>query len=76
VSLVIPGDAKEDGHRTYEYGRRSCVGKYLANDSLFIDIATMWAMQFERQKDASGKEIPVDLDMVGDRLIMYVHLTV
>ena len=72
-----PSDAKEDGHRTYGYGRRSCVGKYLANDSLFIDIATMlWAMKFEPQKDASGKEIPVNLDMVGDGLIMYVHLTV
>ncbi|KAI0245143.1 cytochrome P450 [Lactifluus subvellereus] len=66
-----PSDAKEDGHRTYGYGRRSCIGKYLANDSLFIDIATMlWAMRFERQKDASGNEVPVDVDtLVGDGLI-------
>jgi cytochrome P450 len=58
-----PSDAKEEGHMTYGYGRRSCVGKYLANDSLFIDIATMlWALRFERLKDASGNSVPVDVN--------------
>ncbi|VDB83470.1 unnamed protein product [Peniophora sp. CBMAI 1063] len=39
----LPG-AKDDGHFTYGFGRRVCVGKQIANKSLFIEIATcLWA---------------------------------
>ncbi|KAI0273355.1 cytochrome P450 [Gloeopeniophorella convolvens] len=70
---LVPGppDAREEGHMAYGYGRRACVGKYLANNSLFIDIATLlWAMKFERKKDAKGNEEPVNVDdYVGDSLV-------
>jgi hypothetical protein len=34
-----------------------CVGKYLVNDTLLISIATvLWAVRFERKKDANGEE--------------------
>ncbi|KAH9016923.1 cytochrome P450 [Lactarius pseudohatsudake] len=33
-----PPDAKEEGHFAYGFGRRSCVGRHVANNSLFINI--------------------------------------
>jgi len=58
-----PPDAKETGHVTYGFGRRLCVGRYVANDSLFISIAILlWACKIERKKDASGQLLPLDVD--------------
>jgi cytochrome P450 len=56
-------DVKEQGHFTYGFGRRICVGSHMANDSLFIDIAViLWANKLERKKDATGQLLPLDLD--------------
>ncbi|KAH9073438.1 cytochrome P450 [Lactarius deliciosus] len=33
-------ETHDDGHGTYGFGKRACVGKHLANDSLFIYMAT------------------------------------
>ncbi|SRR6266702_4940964 len=67
-----PPDAKEEGHFTYGFGRRLCVGRHVANNSLFINIATvLWALKIERKKDATGKLLPVDVDgYVEDSLVM------
>jgi cytochrome P450 len=55
------------GHITYGFGRRICVGKELADDSLFINTARMlWAANFERTRDKNGKEVPLDVDTVVD----------
>ena len=62
---LIPGpvETRDDGHCTYGFGRRSCVGKHAANDSLFITMATvLWAVRLERPRDESGKELPLDID--------------
>ncbi len=66
---LIPGPAEthEDGHSTYGFGRRACVGKHAANDSLFIDIATvLWAARLEPAYDEIGKEILPDTDTPVD----------
>jgi cytochrome P450 len=56
-----------DGHGTYGFGGRSCIGKHAANDSLFINIATvLWAAQLERGRDEVGKEIPPDMESSVD----------
>jgi cytochrome P450 len=58
-----PPDTKEEGHFSYGFGRRACIGRHVANNSLFIDIAiVLWAAKFERKKDASGNLLPLDLD--------------
>jgi cytochrome P450 len=58
-----PSDAKEEGHATYGFGRRICVGRYVANDLLFINIAVLlWACKIERKKDTSGQLLPLDVD--------------
>jgi cytochrome P450 len=59
---------QDDGHSAYGFGKRACVGKYLANDSLFIVMATvLWAANLERVRDdQSGEEVPVDTESFLD----------
>jgi cytochrome P450 len=62
---LAPGisDLKKDGHFTYGFGSRACVGRHMADNSLFINIAILlWAMKIERKKDASGRFLPLDVD--------------
>ncbi|KAF5343599.1 hypothetical protein D9757_013685 [Collybiopsis confluens] len=70
----IPGipDTKEENHVTYGFGRRLCVGRHVANQSLFIDIALMlWALNIENPIDANGKPAPIDVDgFIDDGLVM------
>ena len=62
-----PVETRDDGHGTYGFGRRACVGKHAANDSLFINMATvLWATQFEHARDENEKEIPVDTETPVD----------
>ncbi|KAH9168381.1 cytochrome P450 [Lactarius sanguifluus] len=58
-----PPETKEEGHVTYGFGRRVCVGKHVANNSLFIDMAmTLWACNIGPGKDEHGDVIPIDAD--------------
>ncbi|KAI0061583.1 cytochrome P450 [Artomyces pyxidatus] len=62
-----PAETKKEGHVMYGFGRRICVGRHVANDSIFIDIAiVLWAANLEPAKDASGNTIPLDLDSFVD----------
>jgi cytochrome P450 len=66
---LIPGpvETHDDGHSTYGFGRRACVGKYVANDSLFMSMATvLWAARLECPRDESGKEVPLDTETTVD----------
>jgi cytochrome P450 len=71
---VAPGptDSKEEGHFTYGFGRRICIGRHVANNSLFVDIAVvLWAMNIEPAEDAQGKPLPIDVDgCVEDGLVV------
>ncbi|KAH9039745.1 cytochrome P450 [Lactarius hengduanensis] len=47
---------REDGPVTFGMGWRVCPGRYVAEDSLVIDLATvLWAMRFERPDGARGE---------------------
>ena len=62
---VVPGvfDLKKEGHFTYGFGSRICVGRHMADNSLFMNIAILlWAMKIERKRDASGWIRPLDVD--------------
>ncbi|KAI9444589.1 cytochrome P450 [Lactarius indigo] len=66
---ILPGPAEthEDGHASFGFGKRACVGKHITNESLFINIATaLWAMTLERACDKDGNEVPVDVDTFVD----------
>ena len=62
---ITPGgfELKKDGHFSYGFGSRICVGRHMADNALFINIAILlWAMKIERMKDASGQFLPLDVD--------------
>jgi cytochrome P450 len=66
-SLPGPIETNRAGHVGFGFGRRICVGKELANDSLFINTARMlWAAKLERARDESGKEVPLDIETMVD----------
>src|SRR6267154_207906 len=67
-------ETKEEGHVTYGFGRRVCVGKHVANNSLFFDFAMMlWACRIEPGKDERGNVIPIDVDgCIEDGLVVWV----
>jgi cytochrome P450 len=70
---AAPGqsDVREEGHFSFGFGRRLCVGRHMANNSLFIDIAIMlWATNIERKKDASGEALPLNVDGFVDHGIV------
>ena len=59
--------AVQAGHVSFGFGRRVCVGKHLANNTLFINTARMlWAAKLEGPRDANGKEVPLDTDTFID----------
>ncbi|KAI0294624.1 cytochrome P450 [Multifurca ochricompacta] len=56
-------ETNQEGHVSFGFGRRICVGKYLANDTLFISTARMlWATSIESVMDENGKEVVPDTD--------------
>ncbi|KAJ3981949.1 hypothetical protein F5890DRAFT_1416642, partial [Lentinula detonsa] len=43
IESSIPG-TKDEGHFSYGFGKRICVGRHVANNSLFIHIVSLlWA---------------------------------
>jgi cytochrome P450 len=66
---LVPGPVEtyQAGHVAFGFGRRICVGKELANESLFINTARiLWAAELARPKDESGKEVPLDIETAID----------
>ncbi|KAJ6585681.1 cytochrome P450 [Mycena capillaripes] len=62
LTVVIP-DTKDEGHHTFGFGRRICVGRHVANDSLFIDCANiLWALSIEPFRDDNGVPLIPGLD--------------
>ncbi len=62
-----PMNTNQEGHSSYSFGRRICVGKLLANDALFMDVArALWAVNIERVRDESGNELLPDTDSLVD----------
>ena len=66
-----PPDAKEGGHVTYGFGRRVCMGRYMANNSMFIEIVMMlWATNIEHKTGTTGQPLPLDVDGFVDHGIV------
>ena len=71
-----PAETRDEGHSAYGFGRRACVGKHVANESLFIYIATtLWAATLEPVRGQDGKEVPLNTDsFVDNGMVLYVLL--
>ena len=58
-----PIHTKDEGHVSYGFGRRICIGRHVANNSLFINASIMlWAMNIEHAKDENGNIVQVDIE--------------
>jgi len=56
-----PPATKDEGHVSFGFGRRICVGRHVAIDSLTIATATLlWAFRFDKTKDTSGMDVPIN----------------
>ena len=56
-------DLSKCGHFSYGFGSRVRVGRFMADNSLYINIGILlWAMKIERKKDALGRFLPMDVD--------------
>ncbi|KAK7451717.1 hypothetical protein VKT23_012396 [Stygiomarasmius scandens] len=56
-------DENSEGHSTYGFGYRHCAGRHVANNSLFIQMATiLWAMRLEGVKGENGNTVEPDLN--------------
>jgi cytochrome P450 len=65
--LAGPKETNREGHVSFGFGRRICVGKHLANESLFIQTARiLWAASLKCARDENGKERPPDTSAVVD----------
>jgi cytochrome P450 len=66
---LLPGpfQTSRAGHVSLGFGRRTCLGKDLANESLFINTTRiLWAAKLERALDKDGKQVPLDVDTIVD----------
>ena len=66
---LLPGpmETNQAGHVTFGCGRRICVGKDLANESLFIaTVRILWALNLEHPRDENGGESPLDIETIVD----------
>ena len=67
-----PIETNQEGHASFGFGRRICVGKHLANDALFIHTAKiLWTANLECVKDENGRDVLPDINgFVDTGLIM------
>ena len=65
--LPGPKETSLEGHVSFGFGRRVCVGKHLANDSLFIHTARiLWAATLKCTLDENGQEVLPDTSAFVD----------
>ncbi|KAH8983911.1 hypothetical protein EDB92DRAFT_1888946 [Lactarius akahatsu] len=60
-----PAETHEEGHSMFGFGRRTCMGKPIAKELLFIATA-LWATTLERVCGEDGTEVPA-LHVLGKR---------
>ena len=65
--LPGPKETNQEGHVSFGFGRRVCVGRHLANESLFIRTAMiLWAATIKCAQDENGEEVPPDTNAFVD----------
>ncbi|KAJ7780309.1 cytochrome P450 [Mycena maculata] len=65
-------DTKDESHHTYGFGRRICVGRYVSNNSMFIEIASLlWSFNIGAGRNQEGNIVlPDPMDTIDDGLIV------
>ncbi|KAJ7477309.1 cytochrome P450 [Mycena galericulata] len=75
LAPAVP-DTKDENHLSYGFGRRICVGRHVANQSMFIQIACLlWCFDIGPAKDEQGNIVmPDPMNSVDEGLIVCVYL--
>ncbi|KAH8107810.1 cytochrome P450 [Cristinia sonorae] len=69
ITEVIPPNTHGEGHLAFGYGRRTCVGNSVTNNTLFLNIATLlWAFNIQKAKDKNGTVITPDVNNFVDHV--------
>ncbi|KAL0958953.1 hypothetical protein HGRIS_014265 [Hohenbuehelia grisea] len=72
--LTPEGKFSDDPLPTFGFGRRICVGRFLAADTLWISVVNMLAtFNFAKAKDSMGQEIDVNFGY-DDSLIRHLEI--
>ncbi|KAJ3797608.1 cytochrome P450 [Lentinula aff. detonsa] len=62
---------KNEGHNTFGFGRRICVGRYLANNSLFLDMASiLWLFTIQPPANDDGSPVMLTEDTINEGLVV------
>ncbi|KIM36078.1 hypothetical protein M413DRAFT_449400 [Hebeloma cylindrosporum] len=69
---VTPQHTRGQGHVTFGFGRRACLGMNVANNALFITMASiLWAVNIEPARGTDGKPIlPSRTDFVDEAIVV------
>lgn len=66
-----PVDTVGESHVTFGFGRRICVGRHVANNSLFLNIASiLWTFNINPVKDAAGVPIVPGEESLNQGLVV------
>ncbi|GJJ11904.1 hypothetical protein Clacol_006142 [Clathrus columnatus] len=73
IHIIASRETKGQGHCSFGFGRRSCVGSGIANNHLFVQMACiLWSFNIGPAVDENGNPIPIDVtQVVDDRLTIY-----
>ncbi|KDR81197.1 hypothetical protein GALMADRAFT_116228 [Galerina marginata CBS 339.88] len=68
----IPQNTHGQGHVTYGFSRRICLGMHVANNALFINMASiLWACNIELERGTDGKPVlPSRTDCIDKGLVV------
>ncbi|KAJ7446930.1 cytochrome P450 [Mycena galericulata] len=71
LAPAVP-ETKDENHLSYGFGRRICVGRHVANQSMFIQIACLlWCFDIGPAKDEQGNIVmPDPMNSVDEGLIV------
>ncbi|GJJ12687.1 hypothetical protein Clacol_006931 [Clathrus columnatus] len=67
LNLTGSQETKDEGHSTFGFGRRVCVGRHVAISSLFIQITCiLWCFNITPGDDENGKPMFIDENQIID----------
>lgn len=69
-----PEYSKQEGHVSFGFGRRICLGRHLANEALFMSCSSiLWMFRISSPKDENGADVPLSDESLTQGLVVHPH---